>query len=80
MIKLGEIQNTASTSGVAKKPYVAYEKKREEEANETVIVRGRPPTYHALYQQVTDVSLVPTQQLYTIPTNQRAVQQPASYQ
>lgn len=61
MIKMGNIQNTNSTSGVVKKPYVAYGKKREGEANETVVVRGRAPTYRALYQQVAAVALIQNQ-------------------
>lgn len=56
MIKIGKIQNTASTPEVVKKPYVKYGKKQEGEANETVVVKGRAPTYHALYQKVTTVA------------------------
>lgn len=56
MIKMGKIQNVASTSSVVKKPYIAYGMKREGEANETVVIRGKAPTYHASYQQVVVVS------------------------
>lgn len=71
MIKMGKIQNDASTSGVLKKPYVSYWKKREGEANETVVVRGRAPTYRAPYQQVVIVSQ--NLQPFTIPIDQRAI-------
>lgn len=50
-----------------KKPYLAYRKKRGGKANETFVVRGRPITYHAPYQQVATVSQ--NQQPFTIPTN-----------
>lgn len=49
MIKMDKIQNAARTFGVVKKPYVAYGKKREGEANEIVVVRGRNPTYRVPY-------------------------------
>lgn len=58
MIKTGKIQNAASTFGMVKKSYVAYGKKREGETNATTIVRGRAPTYHAPYQQVSAVALI----------------------
>lgn len=80
MIKMRKIHNTASTSGVVKKPYIAYGKKREGEANETVVVRGRSPTYYAPYQTVVDVAPIQNQQPYTIPIDQRVVQQLGPYQ
>lgn len=49
MIKMGKIQNVASTSSVVKKPYVAYGKKREGETDEVAVVRGRAPMYCAPY-------------------------------
>lgn len=45
MIKMGKIQNFASTSGVVKKPFVAYGKKKEGEKNGTAVIRARPLTY-----------------------------------
>lgn len=80
MIKLGKIQNAASTSGITKKPYVVYGKKREAEANETDVLRVRAPMYRASYQQVADVLPKQNQQPYTVPIDQIVVQQPASYQ
>lgn len=38
MIKMGKIQNFASTSGVVKKPFVAYDNKREGETNATILI------------------------------------------
>ncbi|XP_050875647.1 uncharacterized protein LOC127079285 [Lathyrus oleraceus] len=76
MIKMRKIQNASHTSGVVKKPYVGFGKKREGETNETAVVRGRVPTYHASYQQVVVVSPVQNQQPYVIPTDQ----QPVPYQ
>lgn len=75
MIKIGRIQNAASTSSVVKKPYVAYGKKREGEANETVVVRGKVPTYRVPYQQVVVMAPVQNQQPYVIPVNQQQYQQ-----
>lgn len=49
MIKMGKIQNTASTFGVAKKPFVSYGKKREGEINATSIIRTRTQAYHVPY-------------------------------
>lgn len=72
MIKMGKIQNSASTCGMAKKPFVAYGKKQKCEANETVMVRARAPTYCVIYQQVAVVAPIQTQQPYAIPINQRA--------
>ncbi|XP_050889623.1 uncharacterized protein LOC127094905 [Lathyrus oleraceus] len=45
MIKMGKIQNSASTSSASKKPFVPYGKKREGETNATSIIRTRNPTY-----------------------------------
>lgn len=50
MIKMEKIQSTFSTSGVVKKPYVAFGKKREGETNEVAVVRGRVLTYREPYQ------------------------------
>lgn len=47
---MGKIQNVASTSGVAKKPYVSFGKKREGKTNEAAVVKGRDPVYRAFYQ------------------------------
>ena len=77
---MGKILNDASTSGVVKKPYVGFGKKREGETNEVTIVRGRAPAYRSPYQQVAVVSPIENQQPYVIPTDQRSDQQPASYQ
>lgn len=79
MIKIGKIQNSASTSGVEKKPFVAYGKKREGEINETSVVRGKASTYRAPYQQVAIVTLIQSQQPYTILVDQRVNQQPVPY-
>ncbi|XP_050909396.1 uncharacterized protein LOC127123192 [Lathyrus oleraceus] len=49
MIKMGKIQNSASTSDIVKKPFAAYGKKKEGETNVTAIVRGRALTYRAPY-------------------------------
>lgn len=46
MIKMGKIQNSASASGVAKKPFVPYEKKREGDTNAVSIIRTRNPIYY----------------------------------
>ncbi|XP_050919190.1 uncharacterized protein LOC127136700 [Lathyrus oleraceus] len=45
MIKMGKIQNSASTSSASKKPFVPYGKKREGETNVASIIRTRNPTY-----------------------------------
>ncbi|XP_050909309.1 uncharacterized protein LOC127123094 [Lathyrus oleraceus] len=45
MIKMGKIQNSASTSSASKKPFVPYGKKREGETNAASIIRTRNPTY-----------------------------------
>lgn len=58
MIKMRKIQNAASTSGLMKKPYMAYGKKREGETNATTVVRGRVSTYCSLYQQVAVVAQI----------------------
>lgn len=58
MIKMGNIQNAASTSSVVKKPYVGFGKKTEEDTNDVVVMRGRAPVYRASYQQV-DIRLLP---------------------
>lgn len=50
MIKIGKIQNVVSTSGVMKKPYIGFRKKREGETNKVMVVMGRAPTYCAPYQ------------------------------
>lgn len=60
MIKLGKIQNFANTSGVVKKPFVAYGKKREGETNATTVVRARALMYCLPDQQV--VVITPFQQ------------------
>lgn len=73
VIKTRKIQNAASASGVVKKPYVAYGKKKEGEANEIIIIREKALTYHAPYQQVAAVSQ--NQQPFTIPTDQQEAQQ-----
>lgn len=80
MIKMGKIQNATNTFGVAKKPYVAYGKKREGKTSDATAVKGRGSVYRVPYQQVVVVSPIPTQQSYTIPNDQRVVQQPAPYQ
>lgn len=76
MVKMGKIQSVVSSSGVVKKPYVAFGKKREGETNEAAVVRGMAPIYCAPYQQVVTVSPVQNQQPYTISINQ----QPTTYQ
>lgn len=65
MIKMGKIQNSASTSSASKKPFVPYGKKREGETNANAIIRTRNPTY----QQVAAVTPVQPiqQQPFTIP-------------
>lgn len=80
MIKMGKTHNPASTSSVVKKPCVACGKKREGEANENDMVRGRAPTYHAPYQQVAVVAPIQNKQPFTIPVNQQANQQFIPYQ
>ncbi|XP_050908405.1 uncharacterized protein LOC127122034 [Lathyrus oleraceus] len=45
MIKMGKIQNSASTSSASKKTFVPYGKKREGETNAASIIRTRNPTY-----------------------------------
>lgn len=72
MIKMGNIQNAASTSSVVKKPYVGFGKKTEEDTNKVVVMRGRAPVYRAPYQQVAIVSPIKNQQSYAIPTDQQA--------
>ncbi|XP_050918322.1 uncharacterized protein LOC127135723 [Lathyrus oleraceus] len=62
MIKMGKIQNSTSTSSVVKKSFVAYGKKREEEMNETAVIRARASTYRVSYQQVVVVAPVQQQQ------------------
>lgn len=81
MIKMGKIQNSASTSGVAKKPFVPYGKKREGETTATVVVQTRTPTYQVPYQQVDIMAPVQPiqQQHFTIlvqPQQQQRYQQP----
>ena len=56
MIKMGKIQNYASTYGSTKKPFIPYGKKRECETSATTIIRTRNPTY----QQV--ATMAPAQQ------------------
>lgn len=56
MIKMGKIHNSASTSCMVKKHFVAYGKKREGETNVTAVIRDRTPTYHVPYQQVSIVA------------------------
>ena len=77
MIKMGKIQNSACTSGVAKKPFVPYGKKREGETNATTIVRSRTPAYQVLYQQVAIMAPVQLiqQQPFTIPVQPQHQQQ-----
>lgn len=50
MIKMGKIQNVASTSVIVKKPYVGFGKKREGETNEVIVMRGMALVYLAPYQ------------------------------
>ncbi|KAI5415943.1 hypothetical protein KIW84_041107 [Lathyrus oleraceus] len=68
MIKMGKIQNSASTYGVVKKPFVTYSKKREGETNAAAVVRTRTLTYRLPYQQVAVVTSVQQsqQQPFTI--------------
>lgn len=73
MINMGKIQNSASTSSVVKKHFVAYGKKREGETSATTIVRGRAPTYHASYQQVAAVA--PVQPIHQQPQQQQRYHQ-----
>lgn len=80
MINMGKIHNAVSTSGLVNRPYIAYGKKREGEANETTVLRGRGMTYHSPYQQVSDVAPIQNQQPYAILVDQRANQQPSPYQ
>lgn len=55
MIKMGKIQNPASSSGVTKNPFVLYGKKREGETNAAVVVWARTPAYQVPYQHVATV-------------------------
>ncbi|XP_050895943.1 uncharacterized protein LOC127102641 [Lathyrus oleraceus] len=59
MIKMGKIQNSASTSSASKKPFVPYGKKREGETNAASIIRTRNPTYP---QVATIAPVQPSQQ------------------
>lgn len=52
MIKMDKIQNVASTSGMVKKPYAAYGKKRKGEVNEILVVRGRALEYRVPYDNL----------------------------
>lgn len=56
MIKMGKFQNSVSTTGLAKKPFIPYGKKREDETSATTVVRARAPTYQVPYQQVATVA------------------------
>lgn len=80
MIKIGKIQNSASTSDVVKKPFVAYGNKQEGETNEIIVFRERASTYHSPYQQVTSIEPMQNQHPFTTPVDQRVQQQPTSYQ
>ena len=68
IIKMGKIQNLASSSGVTKKPFTLYGKKREGNTNATSVVQVRTPAYKVLYQQVATVAPVQLiqQQSFTI--------------
>ena len=74
LIKIGKIQNSASTSSETKKPYVPYGKKREGETNAIRIVQARTPTYQLPYQQVATVQPI-QQQPFTIPVQPQHQQQ-----
>lgn len=58
MIKMGKIQNSASTSSMVKKPFVTYGKKREGETNVKTTIRTRTLTYRVPYQQIAYVAPV----------------------
>lgn len=76
MIKMGKIQNFASASGAAKKPFVPYGKKREGESSVVTIIRTRNPTY----QQVAIVATVQQQQEPLAIPIQQQQQNQQSYQ
>lgn len=80
MIRMGKIQNNASTSGVANKPFIAYGKKREGDTNATAVFRGRAPIYRASYEQVSVVAPIQNHQPFTIQVDQQVQQQPDPYQ
>ncbi|XP_050914741.1 uncharacterized protein LOC127129632 [Lathyrus oleraceus] len=73
MIKMGKIQNSASTSSASKKPFVPYGKKREGETSAFSIIRTRNPTY----PQVASIAPVqPSQQQpFAIPVQTQQQQQ-----
>lgn len=52
MIKMGKIQNPTCSSGVTKKPFIPYGKKREGGTNAAAVLRARTLAYQVLYQQV----------------------------
>ena len=82
MIKMGKIQNSTSTFGVAEKPFVPYGKKREGGTSATTVVRARALAYQVPYQQVATVAPVqPIQkQSFTIPIQPQKQQQQQCYQ
>ena len=55
-IKLGKIQNVASSSGV-KKPYIGAPKKREGETSDVSSYRGGGRNYQVPYQQAASVTI-----------------------
>lgn len=61
MIKMGKIQNPTCMSGLTKKSFIPYGKKREGETNAVVVIQTMTPTYQVLYQQVATVA--PIQQV-----------------
>lgn len=67
IIKMGKIQNSTSTSGMVKRPFVPYGKKRQGETSAATVIRTRNLTY----QQVATVAPVQQkQQAFTIPIQQ----------